>query len=64
MPDVFSVSFDPFTVESLQVALVEPLFVLPERTEGGRSKRESEDDVAHLAALDLAAFVVDNPAAG
>ena len=31
---------DPLPIESLQIALVEPLFVLPERTEGGRGKRE------------------------
>lgn len=55
---------DPFAIEPLQVALVEPLFVFPECTEGGGSKGESQDDVAHLAALDLAAFVVDNPVAG
>lgn len=55
---------NPFAAEPLQIALVEPLLVLPESAEGGGCQWKRQHDVAHLAARDLVALVIDNPGSG
>jgi hypothetical protein len=51
---------EPLPAKALEVAAVEALFVFPEHAEGGGREGQGQHDVAHLAAGQLLAFVVDH----
>jgi len=51
---------DPFALETDHVAFVEPLLVFPKCGQTRRCERDTKDDVAHGALLDLIAIIIDN----
>ena len=52
---------DPFTVETLHVALVEALFVTEKSGQACGCEGNAHHDIPHLPSLDFVTFVVDGP---
>jgi len=51
----------PLAIKPLQVAIVKPVLILPQRPETSRRQRQSKNNVAHLTPRNLLAMVVHNP---
>ena len=52
---------NPFAIETLHVALVEPFFVVEKRGRASWCKWDCKDDVAPLSLSDFFCFIVDYP---
>lgn len=53
-------SIEPFTIKTLEVALIETFFVFPQRSEGCRCEGNRHDDVSHGASFHFLSGVVDH----